>query len=116
MTLPSYDLDLLHQREAEALRAAALDLTFEGLRVHGPADLLRGRELDHPHKAQLDVHVHDGAVRGERELEVGVALAVAGSSWRGGLVAATRRLLDELAGLERRPWASQRARTAWQAA
>ena len=43
-------------------------------------DVLRGRELHHVHQAELDVHVDDGAVGGERELDVRVALAGLGSS------------------------------------
>src|SRR3954471_14502056 len=74
--LPVADLDLLEQREAEALRRPALDLALERLRVHRAADLLRRRELDDAHESELAVDVDDRAVRGERELQVRVALAV----------------------------------------
>ena len=70
------DLDLLHQREAEALRDPALDLALDGQRVDRLADVLRRRDLDHAHEPELDVDVDDGAMGGERERHVRVALAV----------------------------------------
>ena len=69
-------LDLLHQRQPEALRDAALDLALDRLRVDRLADVLRGRDLDHAHEAELDVDVDDRAVGGERERHVRVALAL----------------------------------------
>ena len=69
------DLDLLHQREAEPLRDAALDLPLDRERVHRLADVLSGRDLDHPHQSQLGVDVDDRAMGGERERHVRVALA-----------------------------------------
>ena len=70
------DLDLLHQREPEALRDAALDLALDRLRVDRLADVLRGRDLDHAHEPELDVDVDHRAVGGERERHVRVALAL----------------------------------------
>ena len=67
--------DLLHHREAEALRDASFDLADDRQRVQRPADVLRGRDLHDPHEAELDVDVDDGAVGDERERHVARALA-----------------------------------------
>ena len=52
-----------------------MQLPLERERVHRPADVLRARELHHAGEAELDVDVHDGAVRDEPEPRVDVALA-----------------------------------------
>ena len=52
-------LDLLHQREPEALRRAALDLALDRERVDAPADVLRGADPDDPRQAELDVDLDD---------------------------------------------------------
>ena len=53
-------LDLLHQREPEALRGAALDLALDRLRVDRAPDVLRGPDPDDPRQAELDVDLdHD---------------------------------------------------------
>ena len=69
------DLDLLHHRQAEALRGSTLQLALHGERVDRLADVLRGRELHDLQQAELCVDVDNGAVRGERVLHVGVGLA-----------------------------------------
>ena len=71
---PVDDLDLLHQRQAHALRAAAVDLAEDRLRVDRPADVLGAGQLDHLDQAELDVDVDDGPVRREGVLHVRVAL------------------------------------------
>ena len=75
-TIAVLDLDLLHQRQPEALGGPALDLALERLGVHRLADLLRGRELDDPDQTEFEIDVDDRSVGGERELDVSVALAV----------------------------------------
>ena len=67
-------LHLLHQRQPEALHAAALDLPLHGLRVDRAPDVLRDGQLDHAREAELRVDVDHRAVGGEGEGEVGVAL------------------------------------------
>ena len=51
-----------------------MDLADDGVGVDRLADVLRGVQRDHLHQAELDVHVDDRPVRGERELHVRVAL------------------------------------------
>ena len=89
---PVDDLDLLHQREPEALGDAALDLALDRERVHRLADVLRGRDLDDPHEPELGVDVHDRAVRGEGEGDVRVALAELVERLRGAVVVLARAL------------------------
>src|SRR6266487_4420269 len=48
-------LDLLHQREAETLGGAALDLALDCLRVDRLADVLRSPDPDDARQAELDV-------------------------------------------------------------
>ena len=77
---PAFEDQLLHHREADALRDAALDLPGHLERVEHPADILRGREVHDPHQAELGIDVDDRAVRRARERHVRVALAV-GVEW-----------------------------------
>ena len=60
-------LDLLHQREAEALRDAALDLALDRERVDRLADVLRGADPDDARQAEVDVDLGDDAHRAGRE-------------------------------------------------
>ena len=83
--------DLLHHRQAEALRDAALDLPDHGQRVERPADVLRRGHLDDLDESQLGVDVDDGAMGDEGERRVAVALAV--------LVQLLGRAVVELDGL-----------------
>jgi hypothetical protein len=62
-------LDLLHQREAEPLSRATLDLADHALRVDREPDVLRRRELHHPHQAELLVHVDHGPLCAEQETD-----------------------------------------------
>ena len=75
-TTPSSTMQLLHHRQADALRDAALDLAGHLQRVQHLADVLRGGEVHDAHEPELGVDVDDGPVRGARERHVGVALAV----------------------------------------
>ena len=68
---PSRVLDLLHQREAEPLRGAALDLALDRERVDRLADVLGGADPDDAREAELDVHLGDDAHRGDGERDVG---------------------------------------------
>ena len=68
---PVARLDLLHQREPEALRDAALDLAVDGLRVERLADVLRRADPDDAREAELDVHLGDDAHRRADERDVG---------------------------------------------
>ena len=67
---PSRVMDLLHQREAEALGGAALDLALDRERVDGLADVLRRADPDDARQAELDVDLDDDAHRGDRERDV----------------------------------------------
>ena len=64
-------LDLLHQREPDALRGAALDLALDRERVDRLADVLRGADPDDAGEAELDVDLGDDAHRGHGEGDVG---------------------------------------------
>ena len=63
--------ELLHQREPEALRGAALDLALDRERVDRLADVLRRADPDDARQAELDVDLDDDAHRGDRERDVG---------------------------------------------
>ena len=60
-------LDLLHQREPEPLRGAALDLALDRLRVDRLADVLRRADPDDAREAELDVDLDDDAHRRDGE-------------------------------------------------
>src|SRR5262249_31165393 len=60
------DDDLFHQRVAEPLHRAALDLALDRLRVDGAADVVGGHELQHADHAGLGVDLHLGGVAAER--------------------------------------------------
>ena len=85
-------LDLLHHREAEPLRDAALELADDALRIDRLPDVLRRRDLHDLHQTDVHVDVDDGAVRREEERDVPVALRVrrAGGSARGATRACAR--------------------------
>ena len=70
---PSLELELLHQREPEPDRRAALDLPFGALRVdHAPGVLCRC-DLDDAREAELLVDVDDRTLGDEGEADVDVA-------------------------------------------
>ncbi len=68
--------ELLHQREAEALRDAAVDLALHQARVDGAADVVGGDHLAHLHGAEVEIDVDGGDLRGEAVGGVGAALAL----------------------------------------
>src|SRR5918998_2097862 len=84
-------LDLLQQSQTETLRYAALDLALQCLRVHDLPDVLGRRDLHDAHQPEVHVHLHDGPVGREGELQVSVALPV--------LVQRVRLPVMELQGL-----------------
>ncbi len=110
------DLDLLHQRQPEALRDPALDLALDRQRVHRLADVLRGRDLDHPHEPELGVDVDDRAVGGERERHVRVALAAARRAADGRAVVVLAGRLDRPSPIVAAAARSSSSRTARHAA
>ena len=55
----------LHQRQAEPLRDAAFDLAFDQGRIDRLADIVRGHDAQHLHRAQLDIDLDDRHLRGE---------------------------------------------------
>ncbi len=67
---------LFHQRHADALRDAALDLAFGELRVDRLADVMRGGDLDQPDRAELQVDFQFGDLRAIAIDGVGAALAL----------------------------------------
>ena len=67
---------LFHQRHAQALGDAAFDLSFNQRRIDGAADVVRGRDLQHAHRAQFGVDCDLGQVRAETKNGVGRALAI----------------------------------------
>ena len=66
----------LHQRHADALRDAALDLAFDQQRVDRLADIVRGGDLDQLHRAELQVDLEFGDLRAIAIDGVGLALAL----------------------------------------
>ena len=66
----------LHQRQAEALGDAALDLALDQGRVDRLADVVGGDHAQHLHRAELDIDLDLGDLRGEGIGRVGHALAV----------------------------------------
>src|SRR5207253_7704849 len=68
--------DLLHQRQAKPLRAAALDLAHHALRIERAADVLGHRELHHPDQAEVGIDL-DHRTRGpEGKAHMRIALAI----------------------------------------
>ena len=77
--------DLLHQRQAEPLCGAALDLPLDGERVDRLADVLRGADPDDAREAEVDVHLGDDPHRRDGEGDVGaLARDLAGLGVEGG--------------------------------
>ena len=68
--------ELLHQREAEALGDAAVDLALHQRRVDGAADVVGGDDPAHLHGAEVEIDVDGGDLRGEAVGGVGHALAL----------------------------------------
>jgi hypothetical protein len=64
-------LELLHQREADALRGAALDLAVDGERVQRAADVLRRADPDEPRQPELKVDFRHDLHRRQGEGDVG---------------------------------------------
>ena len=62
--------DLLHHREAEPLRRAALDLALDRLPVHRLADVLRRADPHDARQSEVDVHLDDRLHRRARERDV----------------------------------------------
>ena len=48
----------LHQRQADALRGAAVDLALDLLRIDRLADVVRGGDLQHLHGAEVEIDLH----------------------------------------------------------
>ena len=67
---------LLHQRHADALGDAAVDLAFDLGRVDRPADVVRGVDVQQRHRAELEVDLDLGDLRREAVGRVRHALAV----------------------------------------
>ena len=67
---------LLHQREAQPLRHAALDLALDERRIDRPADIVRGHDAQDLHRAQLDIDFDFGQLRGESIGRIGHALPI----------------------------------------
>ena len=68
--------ELLHQRETETLRGAALDLAFDQRRIDRAADVVRACEPQDFDAAELDIDLDLGDMRARPEHRVGLALAV----------------------------------------
>ena len=66
----------LHQRHADALRDAALDLALDQQRVDRLADIMRGGDLDQLHRAELEVDLELGDLRAVAVDGIGLALAL----------------------------------------
>ena len=60
--LPSGLLNLLHERDGEALGQAAVDLPFHDERVDHRAAVVHGQEPPHLHLARLAIDIDDGDV------------------------------------------------------
>ena len=90
----------LHQRHADALRDAALDLAFGKQRVDRLADIVRGGDLDQLHRAELHVDLELGDLRAIAVDGVGLALAL-GVERRGRRIVGLHRAEDEAVGVGR---------------
>ena len=84
--------ELLHQRESEALRRAALDLAFDQRRIDRPADVVRADEAEHFHAPELNVDLDLRHMRAGAEHRIRFALAV--------LVERRRRRIERLDDLD----------------
>src|SRR3546814_4217142 len=67
---------LFHQREAEALGDAAMDLALHQRRVHRAADVVGSGHAQHLHRAEVEIDRHLGDLRGKAVGRIGAALAV----------------------------------------
>src|SRR3546814_8542592 len=56
---------LFHQREAEALGDAAMDLALHQRRVHRAADVVGSGHAQHLHRAEVEIDRHLGDLRGK---------------------------------------------------
>ena len=70
------DLKLLQDGQADPLGGTPFELSLHALRVDGPPHLGHGGHLHHADQPQLLVDLDHGALRGEGELRVRIALAV----------------------------------------
>ena len=68
--------ELLHQRHADALGDAALDLAFDQDRIDGAADVMCRRDLEDLHGAEIEIDLHLGEVSAIAIDGVGNALPV----------------------------------------
>ena len=68
--------EFLHQREADALGDAALDLALDEGRVDGAADIVRGDDLQDPRRAEIAIDLELGEMRAEAVDRIRLALAV----------------------------------------
>src|SRR5437016_7888022 len=76
LDLTVYQRHLFHQRQAEALGAATLDLPQHALRVERATDVLRDGQLHHPDQTELGVDLDHCPRRAEGEGNVRIALPV----------------------------------------
>ena len=67
---------LLHQRQPQPLGDAALDLAFDQGGIDRLADIVRGHDAQHLHRAQLDIDLDRRHLGGEGIGGIGHALAV----------------------------------------
>ncbi len=86
---PVVEHDLLHDREAQALRDAPFDLTEDRQRIQRRGRRLARSRLHDADQSQVEVDVYDGAVRHERERLVDRTLSLCSE-----LVGATEAVLD----------------------
>ena len=81
----------LHQRQADALRDAALDLPLGEDRVDRPADIVRGRDLEELDRAEHHIDLQLGDLRAVAVDGVGAALALFVERRSGRVVGLLRR-------------------------
>ncbi len=65
-----------HQRHPQALGGAAFDLSFNQRGIDGPADVVRGGDLQHAHRAQFSIDSDLRQMRAESINRIGRALAI----------------------------------------
>ena len=68
--------EFFHQRHADSLRDPAFDLSFDQGWIDGPAHIVRGGDLEHLHRAKLDIDFNLGEVCPKSEHGVRYALAI----------------------------------------
>src|SRR5258707_2240839 len=74
--LPFAGRELFHERHAQSLCGAAFDLTLNQSGIDGPSDIMGGRNPEHAHGSEFDIHLHLGHVRAKTVYGIGIPLTI----------------------------------------